>query len=105
MSTSCRRSPCHRCLWEPLLIGGVEKPFAIVNATLAIALVGDLHFYGWLLVAALFHGVMRHLTASDPFLRQIYARYNWQADQYVPWPPVSGLRGRRPVGWGRGLAC
>ncbi|NDU86596.1 MAG: hypothetical protein G3I09_00205 [Ferrovum sp.] len=100
-----RLSPCYSCLWEPLLIAGVEKPFAIVNATLAIALVGDLHFYGWLGVALLIHGFLRHITADDPFMRQIYARYNRQADSYDPWPHAGSGRGKRPAGWGRGLVC
>ncbi|MDA8417211.1 MAG: VirB3 family type IV secretion system protein [Betaproteobacteria bacterium] len=98
-----RSTPCYRCLWEPLLIAGVEKPFAIVNITLAIALVGDLHFWGWLPVALLFHLFMRQITAEDPWVRRIYVRYNQQADAYDPWANPRQRRGRRPDGMGYGV--
>lgn len=95
----------HAALVEPLLIAGVEKPFAIVNATMAIALVGDLHLYGWIPLAVLAHLVLRRITQDDPFTRQIYVKYNQQGDRYEPWPHVRGHRGRRPEGFGRVMAC
>ncbi len=100
---SRRVTPCYRCLWEPLLIAGVEKPFAIVNITLAIAMVGDLHLWAWLPVALLFHVFMRHITADDPWIRRIYVRYNQQADAFDPWVAPRMKRGCRPEGMGRGM--
>lgn len=100
-----RVSPLHQSLVEPLLIAGVEKPFAIVNATLSIALVGDLHMFGWLPIAVLAHLILRRITLGDPFTRQIYVKYNRQADSYDPWPHVRTQRGRRPLGFGRAMAC
>ncbi len=104
-STRERVSPLHQSLVEPLLIAGVEKPFAIVNATLTIALVGDLHMFGWLPIAVLAHLILRRITQDDPFTRQIYVKYNRQADSYDPWSHVRTSRGRRPVGFGRAMAC
>ncbi len=100
-----RVSPLHQSLVEPLLIARVEKPFAIVNATLTIALVGDLHMFGWLPIAVLAHLILRRITRDDPFTRQIYVKYNRQADSYDPWPHVRTSRGRRPIGFGRAMAC
>ncbi len=104
-TTAGRISPLHQSLVEPLLIAGVEKPFAIVNATLTIALVGDLHMFGWLPIAVLAHLILRRITQDDPFTRQIYVKYNRQADSYDPWPHVRTSRGRRPPGFGRAMAC
>jgi len=100
-----RRSALHLALVEPLLIAGVEKPFAIVNGTLAIALVGDLHLWGWVPMAVLAHLILRRITLDDPFTRLIYVRYNHQADSYDPWPHVRIKRNRRPDGFGRALPC
>ncbi len=95
----------HSSLVEPLLIAGVEKPFAIVNATLAIALVGDLHLYGWIPLSVLVHLVLRRITLDDPFTRQIYVKYNRQPESYDPWPHCRGRKGLRPEGFGKRLAC
>lgn len=100
-----RVTPLYQALVEPLLIAGVEKPFAIVNATLAVMMVGDLKFYAWLPVAVMAHMLLRHITREDPFTRLVYVRYNRQADGYAPWPKVRAIRGLRPLGFGRGLAC
>jgi type IV secretory pathway TrbD component len=100
-----RATPLHQALVEPMLIAGVEKPFAIVNVTLAITLVGDLHLWGWLPIAVLAHLVLRHITRDDPFTRQIYVRYNRQPDSYDPWVHVRMRRGLRPAGYGRGMPC
>ncbi len=100
-----RISPLHQSLVEPLLIAGVEKPFAIVNATLTIALVGDLRMFGWLPIALLAHLILRRITRDDPFTRQIYVKYNRQADSYDPWPHVRTVRGKRPIGFGRAMPC
>lgn len=85
------------------MIAGVEKPFAIVNVTLAIALVGDLHMWAWLPVALVFHGLMQRITQDDPWIRRIYVRYNQQADCYDPWIAPCQQRGKRPDGWGYGV--
>jgi type IV secretion system protein VirB3 len=100
-----RITPLYQALVEPLLIAGVEKPFAIVNFTLGVLMVGDLKLYAWLPLAIMAHLLLRHITREDPFTRQIYVRYNRQSDRYVPWPKVRGGRGLRPQGFGRGLPC
>ena len=102
---SQRCSVLHGSLVEPLLIAGVEKPLAIVNATLAMVVVADLRLYAWLPVAAGLHLLMRHINRDDPFTRRIYAKYNLQGTHYDPWPHVGQRRGRRPQGYGRGMLC
>lgn len=81
-----RQSAVARVLTEPCLILGVEKPLAIVNATLAMVLVAELHLWAFLPVCTVAHLVLARLTRQDPFLRGIYVRYNLQADRYEPWP-------------------
>ncbi len=105
LSAERRNTILHQALVEPMLIAGVEKPFAIVNATLAIALVGDLHLYGWIPLSILTHWILRRITADDPFTRQIYIKYNRQPDSYDPWHHARGHRGLRPQGFGRHMAC
>jgi type IV secretory pathway TrbD component len=80
-----RVSPVARVLTEPCLILGVEKPFAIANLTLAMVLAGELHLLAFLPVSLLVHLVLRQATRGDPFTRQVYIRYNLQADHYDPW--------------------
>ena len=100
-----RLTPLHRSLVEPQLIGGVERPLAIVNATLALVFVADLHFYFYLVVAVGLHLVLRRITRADPFTRKIYIKYNLQGDVYDPWPHARLRRGKRPAGFGRGMLC
>jgi len=93
-------------LLEPQLVAGVEKPFAIMNATLAAVFVLDLHVWCYVPVAAGIHFLLRHATRHDPFMRPIYIRYNRQADAYDPWCHARIDRCRaRPRGWGRGTLC
>lgn len=101
-----RHTPVHSVLLEPQLVAGVEKPFAIVNATLAVVFVADLHVWVWLPVAALVHLLLRRATRRDPFMRAVYIGYNRQADAYDPWAHApAGGNGARPRGWGRGQLC
>ena len=102
---SARRSRVHRSLIEPQLIAGVEKPFAVVNFTLAVVFVAELHLWFYLPIGVGAHLVLRHLTRRDPFTRAAYIRYNRQADAYDPWPHARMRRGTRPPGWGRGVLC
>jgi type IV secretory pathway TrbD component len=94
-----RLTPVAQVLTEPCLIMGVEKPFAIVNFTLAMVIAGELHLFGFLLVSLAVHAVLRHATRRDPFTRRVYIRYNLQGDRYEPWVRASPRRGheRLPV--------
>lgn len=109
-----RITPLARVLTEPCLILGVEKPFAITNFTLAMVLAGELHLFGFLPVALAVHLALRQATRRDPFTRQVYVRYNRQADRYEPCVAFSGDAGgsprfapaalRRRLAFGRTLA-
>ncbi len=100
-----RTSVLHESLVSPLLIAGVEKPFVIVNVTLTLVLVADLHMLGWLPLSVLAHMFLMHMTREDPFTRRIYIRYNRQADSYEPWPHARTLGRGRPSGFSKGVPC
>jgi len=103
---AARITPVARVLTEPCLILGVEKPFAITNFTLAMVLAGELHLFGFLLVALGVHLALRHATRRDPFTRRVYVRYNLQGDRYEPWIGTSLRQGRRAVpGLQAGVLC
>jgi type IV secretory pathway TrbD component len=94
-----------RVLTEPCLILGVEKPFAIVNFTLAMVIGGELHLWGFLLINLVVHLTLRRITRRDPFARQIYIRYNLQGDRYSPWIQSRLRQGRRPFDAFLGALC
>jgi type IV secretory pathway TrbD component len=100
-----RETSVARVLTEPCLILGVEKPFAIVNFTLAMVIGGELHLWGFLLINLLVHLTLRQVTKRDPFARQIYIRYNLQGDGYEPWIHSRLIQGRRPIGIASGVLC
>jgi len=100
-----RITPVYGVLVQPLLIAGVEKPFAIVNVTLGLVMAGELHFYGWLCVTFLTHVWLKRMTKNDPFTRKIYIKYNRQGDVYESWLDVHSHRTKRPLGYGRGGSC
>ncbi len=91
-----RETPVARVLTEPCLILGVEKPFAIVNATLAMIFAGELHLFAFVPVAVAIHVVLARITAGDAFTRPVYVRYNLQADCYDPWIQPHLRGGQRP---------
>lgn len=101
-----RTTVVHAALLEPQLVGGVERPLAILNATVAGVFVLDLHVWCYLPVAVGIHWLLRRATRQDPFMRPIYARYARQADAYDPWPHAARSGGPvRPRPVGRGLLC
>jgi type IV secretory pathway TrbD component len=101
-----RATRVHAALLEPQLVAGVERPLAILNATVCGVFVLDLHVWCYLPVAMGIHWLLRRATRQDPFMRPIYARYVRQADAYDPWPHAVSARGsNRPRPVGRGLLC
>lgn len=100
-----RITPVARVLTEPCLILGVEKPFAIVNFTLAMVVGAELHLWLFLLINLAVHLTLRRITQRDPFARQIYIRYNLQADRYTPWIHSRLFQGKRPFPDSLGVLC
>jgi type IV secretory pathway TrbD component len=100
-----RETPVARVLTEPCLILGVEKPFAIVNFTLAMVMGGELHLWGFLIINFVVHLTLQHITKRDPFARQIYIRYNLQGDRYEPWIQSHMRQGRRRFDLSLGVLC
>ena len=60
-----------------------------------MVLAGELHMAAYLPVAVLVHLALARITRHDPYTRQVYVRYNLQADTYDPWiqPRVRSRRG------------
>lgn len=103
--TGSRVTPVYGVLVQPLLIAGVEKPFAIVNVTLGLVMAGELHFYGWLILTLLTHAWLKKMTKNDSFTRKIYIKYNRQGDVYESWLDVHSRRTKRPAGYGWRVSC
>jgi len=74
------RTPVHRSLVRPVLLGGAERLPAIINATGAIALgLGPgLHWPNILLglfLGTAVHAVLRWAARRDPQMFQVYLRH------------------------------
>lgn len=89
----------------PEVVGGADKPLAIMNGTIAAAAIMATGFVLYIPFAIIVHVFLRWLTKQDPYLRLVYRRYNRQADRYEPWPRATAKPGARPDGFGRGLPC
>jgi type IV secretion system protein TrbD len=94
------RTPVHRSLVRPVLLGGAERVPAIINATAAIALgLGPgLHWPNILLgvfLGTAVHAVLRWAARRDPQMFQVYLRHisyqSWYAvrsESNAPRAPV-----------------
>lgn len=74
------RTPVHRSLVRPVLLGGAERVPAIINATAAVALgLGPgLHWPNILLgvfLGTAVHAVLRWAARRDPQMFQVYLRH------------------------------
>ena len=105
MDYDLRATPVHRSLLEVKTLGGVEDKLAIMNATVAVAIVMGLGLWPYIPAAMALHLVLARVTRRDPFTRRIYMRYNAQADRYDPWPQARQRRNCRPPGFGRAMLC
>lgn len=67
--------PVNLSLTQPVLMGGVPRPFAIVNGTLAAALTLGLHLW-WLglPLGLLLHAGAVRLTQADPLWFDVFKR-------------------------------
>ena len=67
--------PVNLSLTQPMLMGGVPRPFAIVNGTLSAALVLGLHVWWLGIPLGLFlHASALWLTRLDPYWFDVFRR-------------------------------
>lgn len=105
MTITARTTPVHKSLLEIKTIGGAEAKLAIFNGTLTAVCVMGLKIWPFIFMGIAVHLVLVRLTKNDPFLRQIYIRYNRQAFTYDPWPHAVQRYNQRPLGFCRGVLC
>lgn len=71
--------PVNKAMIRPVMIGGVEKHLALLNALLSFPLVAATHFdLPWcflgLLFYAVFHVILRMISKYDPQLGKLFQR-------------------------------
>jgi len=67
--------PIHSSLTSPLLMGGVPRQLAILNATIAAAVVFGLHSLYIIPISVLIHVAAVILAKKDPYFFQIAVRH------------------------------
>lgn len=90
---------------EPARFLGVETKMFQLNAGSAFLMVLMFKMFWWIAVAVVFHFILRWATASEPKMREIYIKYQFQGDRYEPWAGIPPKTNKRPVGFGREEAC
>ena len=105
MSYAERYTVIHKSLHEIKRIGGVESKLAILNGTLVSAVVMGIGMWQFIPLGVATHLFLAWVTKGDAWARQIYMRYQTQADKYDPWPHAIQNKNARPVGFGRGMLC
>ncbi len=106
MNYQPRYNVVHRSLQGAPFLLGVEKPLAVLNGTLGLAL-SVAAGTAWLLLISVFtHLLLKNLNRKDPCIRKIYLKSAVQGDFYDPWIHVAEPdRTKRRPGFGRGMLC
>tara|TARA_E500000178_G_C16660413_1_gene590411 strand:- start:171 stop:434 length:264 start_codon:yes stop_codon:yes gene_type:complete len=78
------RITIHRSLTEPILLAGVPRSFAIMNATLAVAIVLGLHVLFMLPINIILHFIVVQLVKKDRDLFEVLSRYFKYKTYYRP---------------------
>ena len=95
----------HKSMLEAQRIAGVEKPMAILNGSIAMAMCMGLNNFYYLPFAVLLHYLMVWGYKKDPDFRIVYLRYTILGEIYDPWPHRKMKTNARPKGFGQGLLC
>ncbi len=71
--------PVNKAMIRPVMIAGVEKRLALLNALLSFPLIAATHFHlPWCFLGLGFYGVMhivfRMITKADPLLAHLFKR-------------------------------
>ena len=80
---AARSNPVYEVLYAPNTVGGVAVPLVVLNATLSAVFILNLHLYGYLVVTAISHYLLRFLTRIDDQWWKVYVRYSGQADLFL----------------------
>ncbi len=94
-----RRTPIHRSLTRPLLLGGAERELVLVNGILIAALVFGVGFH-WvsvsiaILLATVGHWALMRAARYEPRLNRIYVRHV----RYQPYYPARPMS-QAPSAW------
>lgn len=67
--------PLNRALTEKMLWCGVPRELFLLNILSAVFIVAILHFFSWIPVAIIGHFVFFILAKDDPFVFDIFIRY------------------------------
>lgn len=74
--------PIHNSLTTPILLAGVPRRFAILNGTLAAALVLGLHSWLGIPICLVLQFIGVFLTKRDPYFFEIIRRHVKQKNFY-----------------------
>lgn len=72
----------HRSLTEQMMLGGVPRPIAIINGTLAAALGLGLHSWYSVPICFVIHIMAIVATKKDPQFFDCFKRHIWQKSFY-----------------------
>ena len=74
--------PIHHSLTQPILLAGVPRRFAVLNGTIAAAIVLGLHSLWGIPICLILHMVAVVLTKRDPYFFEIMRRHIKQKSYY-----------------------
>jgi type IV secretion system protein VirB3 len=69
------RAPCHVSLLTPMLMAGVPRQLAIMNGSLALAIVGVMAMYWSIFLFVAAHFAFRYLAKIDPWFFDTFRDY------------------------------
>jgi len=90
---------------EPTSFMGVETKLFQLNAFIGFFVILMLKMLWWIPLVFVFHFIFRWATKSDPKIREIYIKYQFQGDHYEPWGGIPPTSNKRPIGFGRNESC
>jgi len=74
--------PIHQSLTQPILLAGVPRKFAVLNGTIASALVLGLHALWGIPICLVIHIAAVIMTQKDPYFFEIMRRHIKQESYY-----------------------
>lgn len=82
MAVAGYQIPIHQSLTQPILLAGVPRKFAVLNGTIAAALVLGLHSLWGIPVCLVIHIAAVIMTKKDPYFFEIMRRHIKQKSYY-----------------------
>jgi len=95
-----------RSLSLPRQLGGAERGLAIANGTITTLLCYSAMTPAFLVVGIGIHWVLRWLSSTDPWWKEVLIVYNRYPDVHEPLPTTRfSVRFKRPYGFDQDLQC